>query len=135
MVLADFDVRTSPEELTPLLVAASYNRENAVLWLLQDAWHKIMKDAVDTDRRNAIHLASLDLQCQYTIEVSSYLLLSHMYIRVQPTKFIASLDLLTKCLVFLRASFSLISCFNHHVCICHASPLLSLLLTRSLVFF
>ena len=84
LVLADFDVRTSPEELTPLLVAASYNRKNAVLWLLQDAEHKIKKDAVDSDGRNAIHLASLDLQCQYTIEVSSYLLLSHMYVRVQP---------------------------------------------------
>ena len=76
LVLVDFDVRTSPKEreLTPLLVAASYNRKNAVLWLLQDAENKIKKDAVDSDGRNAIHLASCDLQCQYTIEVSSSIL-------------------------------------------------------------
>ena len=76
-LLVDFDVKTRERELTPLLVAASYNRKNAVLWLLQDGREKITEDAVDTDGRNAIHLASLDLQCQYTIEVS---LISEVFI-------------------------------------------------------
>ena len=67
-------MKTRERELTPLLVAASYNRKNAVLWLLQDAESKVKGDVVDvTDGRNAIHLASLDLQCQYTIEVSDHL--------------------------------------------------------------
>ena len=66
----DFDVRTRDTALTPLLVAASYNRKNAVLWLLQDGRDRINPDATNSAGKNAVHLACLDLQCQYTIEVS-----------------------------------------------------------------
>ena len=72
LTAADFDVRTRDTHLTPLLVAASYNRKNAVLWLLQDGRDRINVDATNCEGRNAVHLACLDLQCQYTIEVSWY---------------------------------------------------------------
>ena len=42
---------------------------------------KVKGDAVDSDGKNAIHLASMDLQCQYTIEVSSNsYLYTYMYV-------------------------------------------------------
>ena len=63
-------MRTRDRKLTPLLVAAAYSRKNAVLWLLQDGEGMVTCDAVDIEGRNAIHLASLNPQCQYTIEVS-----------------------------------------------------------------
>ena len=67
-MLVDFDVRTR-EDLTPLLVAAKNCRKNAVLWLLQDGADVIDVNAVDTNKMNAIHLASLNPKCEYTIEV------------------------------------------------------------------
>lgn len=63
-----FNVRTC-DGLTPLLVAAKYNRKNTVLWLLQDGRDLVDVDAVDNKGRNAIHLAVLDTNCGYTIEV------------------------------------------------------------------
>ena len=50
-------------------MAAKSNRKNTVLWLLQDGAECVDVHAVDGQRRNAIHLAALDPQCQYTIEV------------------------------------------------------------------
>lgn len=64
-------MRTRDSGLTPLLIAASYNRKNTVLWLLQDGRDRINADATNIEGRNAVHLACLDLQCQYTIEVGS----------------------------------------------------------------
>lgn len=72
LYIVDFDVRTKDTALTPLLVAASYNRKNAVLWLLQDGRDRINVDATNSEGRNAVHLACLDLQCQYTIEVCQF---------------------------------------------------------------
>ena len=72
LCIVDFDVRTKDTALTPLLVAASYNRKNAVLWLLQDGRDRINVDATNSEGRNAVHLACLDLQCQYTIEVCQF---------------------------------------------------------------
>ena len=67
-----FNVRTS-DGLTPLLVAAKYNRKNTVLWLLQDGEDLVDVGAVDHKGRNAIHLAVQDTNCGYTIEVCTYI--------------------------------------------------------------
>lgn len=76
VVIVDFNVKTTEGGLTPLLVAASCNKKSALLWLLQNGKNKVKADAVDTKGRNAIHLASLDSQGQYTIEVSDHIQLS-----------------------------------------------------------
>jgi len=65
----DLNVRTDREQLTPFLVAAKYNRKNTVLWLLQDGEGLVDVDAVDQRKRNAIHLAVLNMKCEYTIDV------------------------------------------------------------------
>ena len=70
-----FNARTS-DGLTPLLVAAKYNRKNSVLWLLQDGIREdgtclVDITAKDDKGRNAIHLAVLDMKCGYTIEVGT----------------------------------------------------------------
>ena len=66
--IADFNMKTR-DGLTPLLVAAKNNRKNTILWLLQDGAECVDVCAVDGHKRNAIHLAALNPQCQYTIEV------------------------------------------------------------------
>ena len=76
--IADFNLKTR-DGLTPLLVAAKNNRKNTVLWLLQDGAGCVDVHAVDGQRRNAIHLAALDSQCQYTIEVHVHV---HVYVHV-----------------------------------------------------
>ena len=65
------NVRTS-DGLTPLLVAAKYNRKNTVLWLLQDGEDLVDVNAVDHKGRNAIHFAVQDTTCEYTITVRTY---------------------------------------------------------------
>lgn len=64
-------MRTKSEGLTPLLLAARSSVKNSVLWLLQDGGDAVDTSAVDSCGRNAIHLASLDPHCQYTIEVNA----------------------------------------------------------------
>ena len=86
-------MRTKDSKLTPLLVAASYNRKNAVLWLLQDGRERINVDATNSEGRNAIHLACLDLQCQYTIEARLFCKMSvHSTVDCFSCKFWSSLS-------------------------------------------
>ena len=62
----------SKEGHTPLLVAANNNCKNSVLWMLQDGARLVDVRAVDNEKRNAVHLASSHLNCQYTIEVEDH---------------------------------------------------------------
>ena len=63
-----FNMKTH-DGLTPLLVAAKYNRKNAVLWLLQTEEAEVDTDVVDESGQNALHLAAQHMECEYTIEV------------------------------------------------------------------
>lgn len=65
-------------------MAASYNRKNAVLWLLQDGRDRINVDATNCEGRNAVHLACLDLQCQYTIEVRQWNVYAVVGVCIEP---------------------------------------------------
>ena len=71
--------------MTPLLIAAACNRKNSVLWLLQDGNAFVIKEAVDSTGKNAIHLACLDLECEQTIDVRSLETINdiHTYIHIK----------------------------------------------------